>query len=654
MSPFEQYIQELRDIRATGSAVKETSYYSPLANLLNAIGSTLKPEVSCFMQLKNLGAGMPDGGLFTERQYQRQSSEQPSDPQNPERGVIEAKGTGDDAWVTVNTKQVSKYWDKYRQVLVTNYRDFVLIGQDANGQFTKLETYRLAANEKEFWQKAQNPRAFAQEYEEQITEYLKRVMLQPAAIASPQVLAQFLASYAKNALARIEKFDLPALEALRKALEEALGIKFTGDKKDPKKGERFFKSTLVQTLFYGIFSAWVLWHKKKETGKFDWRVAAYYLHVPMIKALFENVATSTNLGKLDLLEVLNWTGEALNRVDRKSFFSNFEESQAVQYFYEPFLKEFDPALRKDFGVWYTPPEVVRYMVARVDTVLREELQIEDGLADPNVYILDPCCGTGAFLVEVLKRIETNLKDKGERDLVGSQLKEAAMKRVFGFEILTAPFVIAHLQLGLLLQNLHVPLNDKEERVSVYLTNALTGWEPPKQPKQMLLFPELEEERDAAEKVKREKPVLVILGNPPYDGFAGVAIEEERDLSKAYRKTKRVAKPKGRGLNELYVRFFRMAERRIVEQTGQGVVCYISNYSWLDGLSHPGMRERYLEVFSDIWIDCLNGDKYATGKRTPTGEPDPSIFSTEWNKEGIQVGTAIALLLRKEDINKLTL
>jgi hypothetical protein len=649
MSAFETYIQDLQEIRATGAAVKETSYYGALEKLFNELGKTLKPKVRCVMQLKNIGGvGMPDGGLFATSQFQRRTGDTPVNPTNPERGVIEIKGTGDDAWVTAQTKQVSKYWGKYRQVLVTNYRDFVLVGQDANGQPITLETYRLAKNETEFWQKAKNPKQFAQEQEEQFTEYLKRVMLQSASIATPKDLAWFLASYAKDAKARVEKTDVPALETLRKALEEALGITFTGDKKDPKKGERFFKSTLIQTLFYGIFSAWVLWHKQQEQGRFDWRVAGYYLHVPMIKALFEKVATPTHVRRLDLEEVLNWTGEALNRVDRASFFSRFEEGQAVQYFYEPFLEAFDPALRKEFGVWYTPPEVVQYMVARVDTVLREELQIEDGLADPNVYILDPCCGTGAFLVEVLKRIETNLQDKGIGALVGSQLKEAAMSRVFGFEILTAPFVVAHLQLGLLLQNLGVPLDEEDERVSVYLTNALTGWEPPKQPKQMLIFPELEEERDAAEKVKREKPILVILGNPPYDGFAGVAIDEERDLSIAYRTTKRVAKPQGQGLNELYVRFFRMAERRIVEQTGQGVVCYISNYSWLDGLSHPGMRERYLEVFSDIWIDCLNGDKFATGKVTPTGEPDPSIFSTEWNKEGIQVGTAIALLLRKEN------
>ena len=106
------------------------------------------------------------------------------------------------------------------------------------------------------------------------------------------------------------------------------------------------------------------------------------------------------------------------------------------------------------------------------------------------------------------------------------------------------------------------------------------------------------------------------------------------------------KPEGQGLNDLYVRFFRMAERRIAEKTGRGVVCFISNYSWLDGLSFTGMRKRYLEAFDAIRIDCLNGDKYKTGKTTPDGRPDPSIFSTPGDPVGIQVGTAIATLVRK--------
>ena len=431
------------------------------------------------------------------------------------------------------------------------------------------------------------------------------------------------------------------------ALEEALGITFQG-----AKGDHFFRSTLVQTLFYGVFSAWVLWSKQLPAGdvtsKFDWRIAAWSLRVPMIRALFEQIVMPSRLSPLGLVEVLDWTAAALNRVERGTFFARFEEDHAVQYFYEPFLEAFDPELRQDSWRLATPPEVVQYMVARVDTVLREELGIADGLADPNVYVLDPCCGTGAYLVEVLRRIVRTLKDKGEDFLIGLDIKQAITTRIFGFELLPAPFVVAHLQLGLVLQNLGVALsNTTNERASVYLTNALTGWEPPTGAKRQLGWFELQEERDAAEHVKRDVPILVILGNPPYNGYAGIAMGEERDLSDAYRSTKKVAAPQGQGLNELYVRFFRMAERRIVERTGQGVVCFISNYSWLDGLSHTGMRERYLEAFDRIWIDNLNGDKYKTGKVTPEGASDPSIFSSEWNPEGIQVGTAIATMVRRE-------
>ena len=135
------------------------------------------------------------------------------------------------------------------------------------------------------------------------------------------------------------------------------------------------------------------------------------------------------------------------------------------------------------------------------------------------------------------------------------------------------------------------------------------------------------------------------------GIAGLAVDEERDLTNAYRTTRRAPAPQGQGLNDLYVRFFRMAEQRIVEGTGQGIVCYISNYSWLDGLSFTGMRECYLEMFARISIDCLNGDKYKTGKLTPEGEPAPSVFSSDFNTEGIQVGTAITLLVRRQSPRK---
>jgi hypothetical protein len=213
-------------------------------------------------------------------------------------------------------------------------------------------------------------------------------MRHAAQLATPGDVAWFLASYARDARARIEGVELAALATVRTALEEALGLKFEG-----KKGEHFFRSSLVQTLFYGVFSAWVLWSKQRSAGlwpagqrdagvtaRFNWYETARYLRVPMISKLFHLVADPQELEALKLTEVLDWATQVLNRVDRPSFFNKFQESHAVQYFYEPFLEAFDPELRKELGVWYTPPEIVKYMVERVDTVLREELNLPDGLA----------------------------------------------------------------------------------------------------------------------------------------------------------------------------------------------------------------------------------------------------------------------------------
>jgi hypothetical protein len=479
-------------------------------------------------------------------------------------------------------------------------------------------------------------------------------MRHAAPLTEPEDLAWFLASYAREAKARIDAVtDLPGLATLREALEEALGMKFQGEE-----GERFFRATLIQTLFYGIFSSWVLWAQETNASsdaRFNWHEAAWKLHVPMIASLFEQIATPRRLKPLGILEVLDWTGIVLNRVARGKFFEKFEEEQAVQYFYEPFLRAYDPQLRKNLGVWYTPSEVVKYQVARVDTVLKEELDIADGLADPNVYILDPCCGTGAYLVEVLKTIEQTLRKKSSNALLAQKLKKAAIQRLFGFEILPAPFVVAHLQLGLTLQMLEAPLSDKaDERASVYLTNALTGWEPPEKPKDQLTFPELEQERQAADKVKQEVPILVVLGNPPYNAYAGISPAEERGLVEPYKEG--LTKPVKEGgwgirkfnLDDLYVRFFRLAERRIAEKTGCGVISYISNFSYLRDPSFVVMRGRLLEEFDRLWFDCMNGDSRETGKLTPEGEPDPSVFSTEHNRVGIRVGTTVCVMVRKKD------
>ena len=644
MSPVEiavrKYLERMAEIRSTGGATSETSYYSALENLLNELGKLLQPHVICNGQLKNQGAGHPDFGLYSSKQCSK-GVPKPGQGEIPERGVIEVKPLGDRTWKTAKGKQAATYFDRYRLVLVTNYRDFRLIGEDGSGKPVEREFFSLATDEPTFWSMAAHPVKTAREQGTHLGEFLRRVMMNAAPLTRPEDIAWFLASYARDALATLEEKDGSNLAPLRTSLEMALGMKFEG-----KKGEHFFRSTLIQTLFYGVFSAWVIWAKGGGSGGFDWKSASYIITVPMIRSLFEEIAKPSRLAPLGLISILDRTGEALDRVDRTAFFKTFDSGEAVQHFYEPFLAAFDPELRKEMGVWYTPREIVRYMVERVDTVLRTELNIADGLADKNVYVLDPCCGTGAYVVEVLRKIEETLRAKGEDALIGQDVQEAARKRVFGFEIMSAPFVIAHWQVGNLLAGIGAPFDaSKDERPAIYLTNALTGWEPPSGPKAALpLFPELERERDQAEHVKRDVPILVVLGNPPYNAFAGTSPEEESGLVEPY-KDGLISKWKIKkfNLDDLYVRFFRIAERRIA-QTGRGVVSYISNYSWTREPSYVVMRQHMLQSFDKFWIENMHGDRNKT-EYAPDGTTSETVFAMQGFSPGIRQGIVVGLAVK---------
>ena len=364
------------------------------------------------------GAGHPDFGLYAAKQVQRG---QPKQGQTPERGVVEVKAP-DDAFLPAAGEQVSRYWHRYRLVLVTNTRDFVLVGEDANGKPAKLETFRLAESAEDFARRLETPRVFARKVGAGLGEYLSRTLAHRAALTEPKDVAWLLASYARDALHRVEAAgDAPSLNAVRTALEEALGIRFEGER-----GARFFRSTLVQTLFYGVFSAWVLWVRSGgpnvppnappgnagvQPASFDWRTAVWHLRAPVLRALFQQISDPGRLQPLGLVEVLDWTAAALDRLDRAAFFIRFNAGGAVPYFYEPFLEAFDPALRKQLCVWYTPAEVVRYMVPRVDKALKADLGITDGLAADNVYVLDPCCGTGAIWPKCCARLPPICKAK---------------------------------------------------------------------------------------------------------------------------------------------------------------------------------------------------------------------------------------------------
>jgi hypothetical protein len=426
---LELYLRSLREDHASGEAAVEVSGYGALQMLLNSAGECLSPRVRAVINPRNRGAGTPDGGLFTSDQFRHDDHEWEDWPaQLPARGAVEVKGLREDVEEIAATEQVGRYLDRYGQVLVTNYRDFLLVGRGENGELDHLERYPLATDERGFWWLAAN-RDLAEEHALPFGEFLTRALAHGSPIRRSRDLAWFLASYARESLARLDarsaEAETGALGTVRAALEEALGVGFEGPR-----GEHFFRSTLVQTLFYGMFSAWVLWSKQTPYGsaeRFDWRLAVYTLNVPLIGALFEQLTLRSTMEALGLREVMDRTGDLLNRVEREPFFEDFEEEGAVQYFYEPFLEAFDPELRQQLGVWYTPREVVRYMVERVDRALKEELDVKGGLANESVYVLDPC--SLALALEVGREAPFGLSVLEEARVVGDKGDRVSVRKI---------------------------------------------------------------------------------------------------------------------------------------------------------------------------------------------------------------------------------
>jgi len=381
---FLDYLNELSRIQSSGEGVAETSYYPALSNLLNGVGQSLMPEVRVIINIKNRGAGIPDGGFFTSEQLSEGS---PLDGQLPSRGALEVKGTSPELDTIIHSPQVLKYLGKYGQVLVTNLRSFAVV--EALGKDLRVvERYDLSPDEVSFWKGAKSPATMVKTHSERLTEFLKRAMMRYARASAPRDVAIFLASYAKEARLRLEgtPASAPALKSVRKALQDLLGVTFSG-----QEGEHFFRATLIQTLFYGLFSAWVVHYREHGTRAFDWRSAAHELNLPVLQRLFSELTQPNALKGLELTPVLDWATEMLERVQRETFFTRFESDTAILYFYEDFLEAYDPGLREQFGVWYTPEEVVEYMVERVDKTLRTELGLPLGFADKSVHVLKRVC-----------------------------------------------------------------------------------------------------------------------------------------------------------------------------------------------------------------------------------------------------------------------
>lgn len=456
-SAFRKYLKASAELMASGAATDELTYHRTMGTLLEEIGESLSTSFICVDEGLTRDGNRPDFQLRDKAQVQGSL---------PNYGVVEVKGHDQDISNPFNLdsadgQQMWNYLEEFQLLTVTNYREFRLYKKGSSGNPDLLEVLTIADNKEDFRRLATKPKGPAEKYAPKITQFLSDIFreTESVTISDPKDIAAHLAMHARRALRILSTEGNGDLQLLRDSLEKSLDIKFAN-----KKQKRLFLSMLVQTLFYGIFLAWV---KDGEGKEFNWESSKRQIKIPVIRTLFEQLTTSSNLEDFGIEKILIGAVETLNRVDRSLFFKKFKEKNAIQHFYEDFLAEMDPEMRTDYGVWYTPPEVVKYMVERVDMVLRTELNCADGLADRRVYVLDPCCGTGAYILEVLRKINQIHEEKNSGSAVAYEaVKEAAMKRVFGFEIMAAPLVIANWQVSDYIESLDI--NRRAEGGGVFI------------------------------------------------------------------------------------------------------------------------------------------------------------------------------------------
>jgi N-6 DNA Methylase len=419
--------------------------------------------------------------------------------------------------------------------------------------------------------------------------------------------------------------------------------------------EDIYAQTITYTLFTSRVFSHIKWQKDLQVDPmarqplFDRELAANQLPEtnPFLRKLFEDISKQ-EIGEKLINEIANILG-ILRAVKMAAILSDFSQTgkDLTTHFYEPFLAAYNPKLKKNRGVYYTPESVVSYMVRSVDILLKDKFHKPLGLADPDVMILDPATGTGTFLLWIFQLVERRFKgtdgDVESQRLIKERFGEMSwtqyvrdhlLPRVAGFELLMAPYAIAHLKLSLFLQESGYEF-DPNQRLKVYLTNTLDN--APR--KSEFLFDEfIASEANEATSIKQDEPVMVVVGNPPYSGHSENKGEWISNLLKDYYQVD--GKPLGernpKYLQDDYVKFIRFSQWRI-QKTGMGILAFITNHGYLDNPTFKGMRRSLDKTFDEMYVFDLHGNSKKK-EVAPDGSKDENVFD-------IQQGVAIGLMVK---------
>lgn len=626
-----EYIASLNERYKTGIS-REHSYRGDLQTLLES----MLDNVLVTNEPARIACGAPDY-ILTDKGIPL--------------GYMEAKDIGEPLKGKKHKKQFERYRESLPNLIITDYLDFHLYRE---GEFVTsisiadIENGSIKSKTDNYDQFKDLITDFAMHTARTITSSSKLSKMMAGK-------AQLLSTVIENALISDEDDDQvneSANNTLREQLEAFQNVLIHDiDAKE-------FADIYAQTIAYGMFAARL---HDPTLDSFSRQEAAQLIPKtnPFLRKLFQYIAG------YDLDERIDWIVDALADVFRatdvaellKDFGKTTQQNDPIIHFYETFLAEFDPDLRKSRGVWYTPEPVVNFIVPAVDDILKDEFDLSDGLADTSkttvkvdsdikdkrsssgyrqeekevhkVQILDPAAGTGTFLAEAIKQIHS--KFEGQKGIWPSYVENHLIPRLNGFELLMASYAMAHLKLDMLLRETGYN-REANQRFRVYLTNSLEEHHPDTG---TLFASWLSEEANQANHVKRDTPVMVVMGNPPYEVKSKNKGEWIQNLISDYKKN---LNEKKLNLDDDYIKFIRYGEH-FVEKNGEGILAFITNNRFLDGITHRQMRRHLLETFNSIHVINLHG-YIKNNETTPDGSKDENVFD-------IQQGVSINLFIKNQ-------
>lgn len=606
---IQNYIENINRRYRTGIS-REHAYRGDLQTLL----SEIVPEVLVINEPSRIACGSPDY-ILTKR--------------NIPVGYVEAKDIDVDLTSDNYKEQFGRYLSSLDNIIFTDYLDFRLY---VNGEF--VTAVRIAEVKNGSIVPLIENFATFENLIKDFTLYIGQT------IKSPKKLAEMMAGKARMLSDVIEKVLISTEENQE---DNSLKAQMDAFKKvlindiSPKE----FADIYAQTIAYGMFAARL---HDRSLDTFTRQEASEQIPKtnPFLRKLFGYIAGP------DIDDRIKWIVDSLADVFRatdvsallKNFGNSTQTHDPVIHFYETFLSEYDPKLRKSRGVWYTPEPVVNFIVRAVDDILKAEFGLEKGLSDTSkikikvdgqgkkiqtevhkVQILDPATGTGTFLTEVIKEIHKGFEN--QQGIWSSYVENHLIPRINGFELLMASYAMAHLKLDMLLSETGYKPT-KEQRFRVYLTNSLEEYHPDTG---TLFTSWLSQEANEANHVKRDTPVMVVLGNPPYSGESANKGTWIMKLMEDYKvEPNEMGKLKERNpkwINDDYVKFLRFGQH-LVERNGEGIIAFINPHGFLDNPTFRGMRWNLLKTFDRIYTLDLHGNSKKK-ETAPDGTPDVNVF-----------------------------